>query len=107
MTATVSQPSCSENVNLTEKVDRISRIYIDLHVNPGNHVNPVGSRQSNSAFCRRRVDYRLHLCHVIRRKSASPRVFVDHLLIWSDVNAIDLIIGNITFDPLNTWSKLV
>src|SRR5580692_3495176 len=52
-------------------------------------------------LCGRRVDHRANLRDSIRRKPALRRMFADRLFIRSDVNAINLVVGNVTLHPLD------
>src|SRR5437899_8703055 len=53
------------------------------------------------SFRRRRIDYRPYLRNSIRWKAAALCVFFDHLFVWRDVDAINLVVRHITLHPLD------
>src|SRR6185295_359365 len=54
-----------------------------------------------------RVDHGLNLRDMIRRKAATSGMFMDHLFVWSDVNTVKLVFGDVALHPLNLWSQFI
>src|SRR6266550_5429155 len=53
------------------------------------------------------IDYRRHLEHAIRGKSAKPGVLTDDVGVWRDVYTGDLVLGHEALDPLNAGTELL
>src|SRR5258708_9203957 len=60
-----------------------------------------------SSFSRGRIDHKLDLRHAVCREAALLRVFADHLLVGSDIDAVDFVPSYITVEPLNLWSQIL
>jgi hypothetical protein len=63
--------------------------------------------QLESCFSRRWIDDRVYFGNAVGRKTSLPGVFADHLLIGSHIDAVQLIIRHIAFNPLDLWAQLV
>lgn len=51
------------------------------------------------------IDCRSNLGNPIRRESAKGSMFLDQLLVGCSIDAVDLVVCNETFDPLDLRSK--
>src|SRR5258707_5003529 len=60
-----------------------------------------------SSFSRGRIDHKLDLRHAVCQEAALLRVFADHLLVGSDIDAVDFVPSYITVEPLNLWSQIL
>src|SRR4029453_14610604 len=47
------------------------------------------------------VDHRAHTRDAIRREAADSRVLANHLFVIGDVDAVDLVVGDVAFHPLD------
>jgi hypothetical protein len=53
-----------------------------------------------------RIDDCADLGDPVRGKTALPGVLANQVLVRRDINAVDLVIHHVTFDPLNPWSEI-
>src|SRR6476469_8368849 len=55
----------------------------------------------------RRIDNRSHFGNLVCRESALGGMFSNHVFVGRAIDAIDLVIGYKTLDPLDLWAKVV
>src|ERR1019366_2889171 len=67
----------------------------------------MGRGRQSSTFRGGRTDDRPDGGDSIGRKPSLAGVFAHHLFIRCDVDAVDLVVGDETFQPLHLWTKLL
>src|ERR1039457_4664068 len=58
------------------------------------------------SLCRCGIDDAAHLRDLVSREAALAGVFADQFFVGRDVHAIQLVIGDVTLDPLNRRSEV-
>src|SRR6266404_5921679 len=58
------------------------------------------------ALRRCRIDDRLYFGDAIGREAPLLGMVAHHLFIWRDVDAINLVVGDIALQPLNLWPEI-
>ena len=62
---------------------------------------PLLELQGQAGFGGRRVDDVPHLRNAVRGEASLARVFAHHLFVGRDVDAVDLVVGDVALQPLN------
>src|SRR5260370_2361123 len=70
------------------------------------HPTPTNADWRDGLLSRGRVDYGPDFRDLVSRKAALPRVFAYSVLIRSDIDAINLVLGYIAVQPLHLGTKI-